>query len=199
MQCVRPVCATGGVCPPTQPPPNTLPPSMQSDAVCVVARNGEFTKPLLPVSYRSEEIPISHQSLLLPFPCSPPLLPSPQSTWWRPTEIHPPAPCRLTNLSPISLQVAASFLVCLSPPLPPQSTWWRPMGSSPTRCSWAISLQFAATPLLPSPAPPPPAVYLVAPNGEFTKLWPKDVSIALLRRASCVARRQSATALGLRH
>jgi hypothetical protein len=29
----------------------------------------------------------------------------------------------------------------------------------------------------------PPAVYLVAPNGEFARLWPKDVSIALLSDA----------------
>ena len=56
--------------------------------------------------------------------------------------------------------------------LPLQSAW---LASSP-----------ACTPAL-THSPPihvlPPAVYLVAPNGEFARLWPKDVSIALLSDA----------------
>lgn len=35
--------------------------------------------------------------------------------------------------------------------------------------------------MAPSPPFSLPAVYLVAPNGEFARLWPKDVPIALLR------------------
>ena len=38
-----------------------------------------------------------------------------------------------------------------------------------------------ALPFFAAHSPSLPAVYLVAPNGEFARLWPKDVPIALLR------------------
>lgn len=108
-----------------------------------------------------------HHSQLMVQPSAPPL--PLQFTWW--PSAPQPAP-----FSPQPLMVLCSSPSPCSLPDGPQHLLLHPCslpGSPPNfnfrTCSFLLLLPFHS------------AVYLVAPNGEFSRLWPKDVSIALLR------------------